>query len=90
MTKNLDSTGLRSIVEHYDLFFVDLWGVVHNGIKLNKNAKKFFITNIGEDYETPSFTASDYIVNAYQYINSIENKKLNINIMCNIFFILIT
>ena len=38
MTKNLDSTGLRSIVEDYDLFFVDLWGVVHNGIKLNKNA----------------------------------------------------
>ena len=38
MTKNLDSTGLRSIVENYDLFFVDLWGVVHNGIKLNKNA----------------------------------------------------
>ena len=38
MTKNLDSAGLRSIVENYDLFFVDLWGVVHNGIKLNKNA----------------------------------------------------
>ena len=37
MTKNLDSAGLRSIVENYDLFFVDLWGVVHNGIKLNKN-----------------------------------------------------
>ena len=38
MTKNLDNNGLRSVVENYDLFFVDLWGVVHNGIKLNKNA----------------------------------------------------
>jgi len=38
MTKNIDSNGLRSIVENYDLFFVDLWGVVHNGIKLHENA----------------------------------------------------
>ena len=38
MTKNLDSSGLRSIAESYDLFFIDLWGVVHNGIKLHKKA----------------------------------------------------
>ena len=34
MTKNLDNFGLKSIVDNYDLFFIDLWGVVHNGIKL--------------------------------------------------------
>ena len=38
MTKNLDNEGLRSIVENYDFFFIDLWGVIHNGIKLHKNA----------------------------------------------------
>ena len=38
MTKNLDKEGLRKIVDDYDLFYVDLWGVVHNGIKLHKNA----------------------------------------------------
>jgi len=38
MTKNLDDNGLRSIVENYDLFFVDLWGVIHNGIQLNDSA----------------------------------------------------
>ena len=38
MTENLDSNGLRSIIKNYDLFFVDLWGVVHNGIELNNNA----------------------------------------------------
>jgi ribonucleotide monophosphatase NagD (HAD superfamily) len=38
MTKNLDNEGLRSIVENYDFFFRDLWGVVHNGIKLHENA----------------------------------------------------
>jgi HAD superfamily hydrolase (TIGR01459 family) len=34
MTKNLDHLGLRYVVDQYDLFFIDLWGVVHNGIKL--------------------------------------------------------
>jgi len=38
MTKNLDNDGLRSIVENYDIFYIDLWGVVHNGIILHKNA----------------------------------------------------
>ena len=34
MTKNLDITGLKSVVDQYDLFFIDLWGVVHNGVEL--------------------------------------------------------
>jgi len=38
MSKNLDNDGLRSIVESYDIFYIDLWGVVHNGINLHKNA----------------------------------------------------
>ena len=38
MTKNLDKEGLRLIAHNYDLFYIDLWGVIHNGIKLNKNA----------------------------------------------------
>ncbi len=38
MTKNLDKDGFRSIVKNYDLFFIDLWGVVHNGINLHKDA----------------------------------------------------
>ena len=38
MIKNLDNEGLGSIVKNYDFFFIDLWGVVHNGIKLNENA----------------------------------------------------
>ena len=38
MTKNLDNAGLQSIAENYDLFYIDLWGVVHNGIKLHEEA----------------------------------------------------
>ena len=38
MTKNIDIEGLRSIADKYDLFYVDLWGVIHNGIKLHEQA----------------------------------------------------
>jgi len=38
MTKNLDKEGLRSIADKYELFYIDIWGVVHNGIKIYQNA----------------------------------------------------
>ena len=38
MTKNLDHLGLKSISDNYDLFFIDLWGVVHNGVKLYEHS----------------------------------------------------
>ena len=38
MTSNLDEKGLRSIVEEYDLFFIDIWGVLHNGLNLFENS----------------------------------------------------
>ena len=34
MVKNIDHLGIKSIADSYDLFFIDLWGVVHNGIEL--------------------------------------------------------
>ena len=38
MTKNLDKTGFNSIVDSYQLFYIDLWGVVHNGVSLHDEA----------------------------------------------------
>ena len=38
MTKNLDLNGLHSIADTYDLFYIDLWGVIHNGINLHEQA----------------------------------------------------
>ena len=38
MTKNLDLNGLQSIADNYDLFYIDLWGVVHNGVNLHDEA----------------------------------------------------
>ena len=52
MTKNLDSNGLRSIADNYDLFFVDLWGVIHNGIKLYEEAVNVLskLDELGKEY----------------------------------------
>ena len=38
MTKNLDLHGLNSIADNYDLFYIDLWGVVHNGINIHEKS----------------------------------------------------
>jgi len=38
MTVNLDKTGLKSIINDIDLLFIDIWGVLHNGINLYKES----------------------------------------------------
>tara|TARA_Y100001970_G_scaffold230221_1_gene285786 strand:+ start:382 stop:1206 length:825 start_codon:yes stop_codon:yes gene_type:complete len=38
MAINLDNQGLRSIISEYDLLFIDIWGVIHNGIELYKES----------------------------------------------------
>ena len=38
MTINLDQKGLKSIVDNYDLFFIDIWGVIHNGIEISRSS----------------------------------------------------
>ena len=52
MTKNLDKEGLNSIVDNYQLFYVDLWGVVHNGVSLHTEAIKALkeISKKGKDF----------------------------------------
>ena len=52
MTKNLDKEGLSSIADNYQLFYVDLWGVVHNGVSLHQEAVKTLkeISKLNKDY----------------------------------------
>ena len=38
MTVNLDKKGLKSIINNYDFLYIDIWGVLHNGITLYKDA----------------------------------------------------
>ena len=54
MPQNLDKDGLRSKINSYELFFIDIWGVIHNGLQifedsievlenLKKNNKEFVL-----------------------------------------------
>ena len=52
MTKNLDKDGLCSIIDDYELFYIDLWGVIHDGVNLHKEAIKVLkeISKTGKEY----------------------------------------
>ena len=76
--------GLSQIQKRYDTFFIDLWGVMHNGIQLypgaidvlenlNKLNKRFvFISNAPR----PSKSVEKYLINLKKLIS---NKKLKNN-----------
>ena len=52
MTVNLTNNGLREIANSFDLFYIDIWGVLHNGIKLNQDAVDvlFQLEKLGKKY----------------------------------------
>ena len=52
MTVNLTKNGLREIANSFDLFYIDIWGVLHNGIKLNQDAVDvlFQLEKLGKKY----------------------------------------
>jgi 2-phospho-L-lactate transferase/gluconeogenesis factor (CofD/UPF0052 family) len=41
----------------------------------NRDALKVFVTNIGADYETPSYRASDYLAGAWKYLRLGEGRQ---------------
>lgn len=75
MTENLDIKGLRSVFNNYDLFFIDLWGVIHNGINLYEESVDV-LNKISE-------TNKDYILltNAPRPNKNVENflKKMGLD-----------
>ena len=38
MSENLDEKGARFAINDHDLLYIDIWGVIHNGVKLYDNA----------------------------------------------------
>ena len=52
MTVNLTETGLNKIANNFDLFYIDIWGVLHNGIKLNEDAVNVLskLDDLGKEY----------------------------------------
>ena len=52
MGTNLDNLGLKSIVSNYDLFYIDIWGVVHNGVSLFEDSVEVLnnLENLNKEY----------------------------------------
>ena len=52
MAINLDNKGFRSIALNYDLFFIDIWGVLHNGILIFDNSVHVLeeLENLNKEY----------------------------------------
>ena len=61
--------------QHSSLYPTYLSRGIARSISDNKNAFKLFITNIGADYETPTYKAHDYIEGAYKYLNSCDPRQ---------------
>ena len=63
--------------QHSSLYPTYLTSGLADTIKKNQKAYKFYITNIGADYETPRYKTSDYIKGAFKYLTKTSNKKFN-------------
>ena len=70
--------------QHSSLYPSYLSAGLAQKISENKNALKVFITNIGADYETPSYKASDYILGAYKYLCLSDGRNYSIDDLFNI------
>lgn len=64
--------------QHSSLYPSYMTKGVADAIIGNKKALKVFITNIGADYETPSYTASDYIKGGIRYLQMGTQYKFDV------------
>jgi HAD superfamily hydrolase (TIGR01459 family) len=70
VTKNLNNLGLKNIVENYDLFFIDIWGVLHNGIYFFEDAIKTLdeLEKLNKEYvllsnaPRPNFSVKKFLI----------------------------
>ena len=82
MTKNLDNKGFRSVLNNYDLFFIDLWGVIHNGIELKEEAVEVLdkIAEAKKDYVllTNAPRPKKNVENFLEKMGLDKNKRKNV------------
>ena len=60
--------------QHSSLYPTYLSAGFGEAIVANRSAAKIFVTNIGADYETPSYAASDFLNGAHRYICLGDNR----------------
>ena len=78
MAVNLDDKGLNSVVNKFDLFFIDIWGVIHNGIQLFENSINVLdeLENLKKDYVllTNAPRPNSTVINFLKKMGMSENK----------------
>jgi 2-phospho-L-lactate transferase/gluconeogenesis factor (CofD/UPF0052 family) len=84
---NADIIIYASGTQHSSLYPTYLSVGLAAGIADNFRAKKFFITNIGADYETPSYKASDFIHGAFRYLKLSDNRRFHFDELFNYIFV---
>jgi 2-phospho-L-lactate transferase/gluconeogenesis factor (CofD/UPF0052 family) len=73
--------------QHSSLYPTYLSRGIAQGVADNHLAKKFFISNIGADYETPQYYADDYILGAFKYLKRSDSRPYKIEELFTDFFI---
>lgn len=73
--------------QHSSLYPTYLSAGLAESIADNKAALKVFVTNIGADYETPSYKASDYVKGAYRYLNLSDDRDYNMQELMDVLLI---
>jgi len=65
--------------QHSSLYPTYMSAGLARAIADNKSSLKAFVTNIGADYETPSYKASDYLIGAHRYLNLSDSRQYGID-----------
>ena len=73
--------------QHSSLYPTYMSAGLAQSISDNHAALKVFITNIGADYETPSYKASDYILGAHRYLNLSDERNYSMRELFDVIFI---
>jgi len=73
--------------QHSSLYPTYLSAGLSESIADNNTALKVFVTNIGADYETPTYKASDYIKGAHRYLNLSDNRKYSMQELFDVILI---
>ena len=70
--------GLSQVYSKYDAFLIDLWGVIHNGIRLHNNAIKTLIEISNAEKNYVLLTNAPRPNNAVKiFTGSILHKSIN-------------
>lgn len=65
--------------QHSSLYPSYMTAGITDAIAANKKALKVFISNIGEDYETPSYDANDFIEGGIRYMRMGSEYEIDVN-----------